>query len=335
MRSAAATLSGVSLMVRALAPGSGAIRRAPEDHPQEVDRLLDVGVGQEERLDHLLLVLTPLGLRVGDDGQDAGVRHPVERVPRAVEGVQGLVERNVLEVEADALVLEGGVEDHVDTRRPGQRQVRFPEAGAAEDEAQGLLGFGAQVEAGEGLLAGPGLDVFERGRLSSSRAPNLDVLDRLLKLGRLGVEVEGEAVLVEGLLVEASARQAASHVRVLGGGAEPGAAEGLDVLRVVRVLLECLRVLQHRPVVVLDALRLLSGAEGRGRGAGERGQEGGEEDGASHPRITSTPAGTSKRNSSSESPLFSFTSSKRNWLRLPWRSSMRIERTRPEGSTST
>jgi len=29
MRSAAATLSGVSLMVRAFAPGTGAIRRAP------------------------------------------------------------------------------------------------------------------------------------------------------------------------------------------------------------------------------------------------------------------------------------------------------------------
>jgi hypothetical protein len=37
------------------------------DDTEDVDRFLEIGVAQIERLDDLFLVFTPLGRRVGDD----------------------------------------------------------------------------------------------------------------------------------------------------------------------------------------------------------------------------------------------------------------------------
>ena len=59
--------SGVSLIVMALVAVIGAMPARVDDDAQQVDRFLEVGVAQVERADDLLLVLAPLGRRVGDD----------------------------------------------------------------------------------------------------------------------------------------------------------------------------------------------------------------------------------------------------------------------------
>src|SRR4029077_6784691 len=111
-----------------------------------------------------------------------------------------------------------------------------------------------------------------------------------------GVEVEGELELVERFLVETAVEQAAAGGGVLLGGAQPRPLQALAVVEVVRVLLHRLRVLEHRAVVVLPALRVLAGPEGAGGGAA-RHQEGHGGGAELHPAITSTPRGTSNRKS--------------------------------------
>jgi len=72
MRSAAATGPGV-VDGEGVRPGQGGDAAGPEDDAQEVDRLLEVGVREEERLDHLLLELPPLGGGVGHHVEDLRV----------------------------------------------------------------------------------------------------------------------------------------------------------------------------------------------------------------------------------------------------------------------
>ncbi len=91
-RPAAAMRSRVSFTAMTLV-AAGATRRASIDDAQDVDRFLDVGVAQEERLDDLFLVLAALGWRVGNHGDRAragdaieiarGVRHRLQRALRA------------------------------------------------------------------------------------------------------------------------------------------------------------------------------------------------------------------------------------------------------------
>ena len=111
---AAATRSGVSLIVIALVAGDG--RHAPQvDHdPQQVHRFLQVGVAEEERADDLFLVLAALGRRVGHDGDGALRGDAVEVAGGRRHRLQRRFERAVAQVDRDRLVAEGRIEHDVD-----------------------------------------------------------------------------------------------------------------------------------------------------------------------------------------------------------------------------
>ena len=327
-----------------VAAGNGGHPARPEHHPQEVDRLLEVRVGEEQGLDHLLLELPPLGRSVGDDRDDLGVDHAVEGAAGGAEGVQGLVERDVAQVEGDRLVLELRIEDEIDAGGLAQCLVGLAQAGPAEGQAQRLTGRGPQGQTRQRPLPRPFLHLVQRHR-PPGLPPGLELLHLRFEGRRAGGQVEGEAILVAGFLVEAARGQPAGGVGVLVRSAEPRPLQPTAVRQVVRVLVHGLRVLDDRAVVILTALRLLARPKGRGRGASEQGGGEHQQDGepglgkgpprAAHPWITSTPGGTSNRKILSDSPTFSRMSSKRNRLRFPWPSSTWICRTRPDGSTST
>ena len=163
-----------------------------EHDAQEVDRLLQVGVGQEERLHHLLLVVAPLVRRVGQDHDHARVQDAVEGVADAGDRVQGLLEADVAQIDGDGLVPELRVEHEVDPGRLAQRLVDLAQAGAAEGEAERLLGARAQGEAGQAALARAVLHLFDGRRRRVAAALRLRGLDLAGKRRGVGVEVQGQ-----------------------------------------------------------------------------------------------------------------------------------------------
>ncbi len=136
-------------------PGQGRDPARPEHDPQQVDGFFQVGIGQEQGLDRLLLELAPLLGSVGNDGQHMRVHHPVERVPRGAERVQGLVEGDVLEIEGHGLVLELRVEDEVDARGLAECDVGLAQGRPAKVETERFLGRGRRA----------------RGRAAPARVP--------------------------------------------------------------------------------------------------------------------------------------------------------------------
>ncbi len=122
-----------------------------ECHAQQIHGLLEVGVGEVERLDDLLLVLLALLGRVGKDEDDLLVHHAVQGLAGRREGREGLLEGDVPQVERDGGVGEARVEDEVDADGAAQRLVGVLEPRASEDEPEGLLGRRAEGEARAGL----------------------------------------------------------------------------------------------------------------------------------------------------------------------------------------
>src|SRR5262249_17624893 len=175
---------------------------------------------------------------------------------------------------------------------------------------------------------------LHRRRFRARLAPRLDVLHLRPERGGIGLEIERQAVLVEGFLVEAALRLLARGDGVRLGRAQLRALEALAGGQVVGVLLDRPRVLEHRAVIVLAALGLLAGPEGPRGGAG-REEGGGDERGCAsppHPATTSTPRGTSNRKMPSGRPTFSLRSSNSNRSRLPWTSSPSTARMRSASS---
>ncbi len=122
-RAAAAIRSGVSWIVMALVAGGRRDAAGVDDDPQQVDRLLEIGVAQIERLDDLFLVLAALGRRVGNDGD--GPRAPVTRKKVCVlrrDRRQGLFEGRVAEIDRHRRVAKGRIEHHVDAGEARERR---------------------------------------------------------------------------------------------------------------------------------------------------------------------------------------------------------------------
>ena len=265
MRSAAATLSGVSLIVSALVPGDGRDAPRAQHDAQQVDRLLEVGVREEQRLHHLLLELAALGRRVGHHVQHLRVHHAVEGVPGRRERGERLVEADVLQVERHGRVLERRVEGHVD-RRGARRAPGTPRAGSRR-------GTRARAAAARRRRArGPAARA--RGRAPCSSSSEARPRSRIASASfissampeRAGAELEREAVLGERLVVLAAARPAAA--RGWCGRSRPACARArarAGSRRCPASACERPLVLEHGPVVVLQPLGVLAGAEG-GRG---------------------------------------------------------------------
>src|SRR6185436_10123147 len=106
----------------------------------------------------------------------------VEGLADGGERVQRLVERHVLEVDADRLVAELGVEDEVHPHGLAEGLVGLAEAGAAEAQAERLQGPGTEHEAGERLLARAILHLLDR-QARRALAPRLRLLHLAYEVG--------------------------------------------------------------------------------------------------------------------------------------------------------
>ena len=100
MRSAAATLSGASLMVSALAPGRGATRRAPSTMRSRSIVSLRSAFDRKNVFTICCSYSRRLVGRVGDDVEHARVGHAVEGVAHGGQRVERLLEAHVAQVEA-------------------------------------------------------------------------------------------------------------------------------------------------------------------------------------------------------------------------------------------
>ena len=150
MRPAAATRSGVSLMVMALV---AATRRQPagiDDDAQDVDGLLQIGVAEEERADDLLLVLAALGGGVGNHRHGARRGDPPEMPGARRQRRERLVDRGVAKIDAHRLVAEGRVEDDAEVGELGDGDEDVAGAGLAEHQRLGQRDVGRHVGAGQG-----------------------------------------------------------------------------------------------------------------------------------------------------------------------------------------
>src|SRR5438552_12708050 len=116
----------------------------------------------------------------------------MERMADVGNGVEGLLETHVAQVDGDGLVPELGIEDEVDAGRLAQRLVDLAQARASEGEAERLLRAGAESEPGQAALARAVLELIDGGRGRVGPPLRLHRLDLAGQRGRGGVEVARE-----------------------------------------------------------------------------------------------------------------------------------------------
>ncbi len=336
-RAAAAILSGVSFMVRALEPTTGATRRAPSTRRRrstvsfrsafERKKVFTTCCSYSRRLEAVSgTTITTC---------ESTTRWKVwAMLPRALRAwSKGTSRRSRL----TGWSRNSGSKTKLTPAVRPSEQVDLAQARVAEGDAERLLGPRAEDEPGQAPLPRAVLQLVHGGRGSPRRALLLRLLDLTPQGGRGRVQVARQPELVERLLEEAAAEEASPARGVLLGGAELRALEALPIGEAVGVLLERLRVLEDGAVVVLPPLGVLAGAEGGRGGAAQEGGQGEREGGRApaHPVTTSTPRGISKSKIRSFSPTFSRIWSNSNALRLPCASRTRMPRMRAVSSTST
>ena len=227
MRSAAATLSGVSLMVSAFEPGSGATRRAPSTMRSRSIVSLRSAFDRKNVLTTCCSYSRRL---VGVSGTTVTTCASVTRWnvrPVAASAESACSNAHVREVQAHGRVLELRVEDEVDARGLAERQVRVAQAGAAERQAEGLARRRPQHEAGQRALARALLDLLHGGGGRARLAQRLDLAQLGEQRRRPRLQVHREAHLLARVLVQAARRQAAGRARAprpRAGGPAPGCA---------------------------------------------------------------------------------------------------------------
>ena len=154
-------------------------RHAPGvDHDAEqVHRLLEIGIAEEEGAHDLLLVFLPLGRRVRNHRDRALGGDAVEVACRRRDGLQRLFERRVPEVDAHRLRAELRVEDDVHVGDLAERREDVARIGLAERHRVRHPDIGRQLLARRHQLPGAfderlelGLAVARRDLVAELRA---------------------------------------------------------------------------------------------------------------------------------------------------------------------
>ena len=248
-----------------------------DDDPEDVDGLFQIGIAQVERANDFFFVLSPLGLRVRNDGDRLWRRHLPETACRAGHRGQRLTEWGVPEIDGDDLIAKRGIEGDADVRElaDGGEDV----AGAGFAKHQGLWkadAFG-QVGARQGSHHAP---VDDRLEPRLAVFPNGDLGPQLttdhaqfgLDLGAGRRELRGNLVLDQRLLEFPGGCQTSATREVVLRGAKLGSVEAEPGVLVVRVLAKDPGVLRDGAVVVLPGLGIAGGGQ-RTRGRARRQRE--------------------------------------------------------------
>ena len=167
-------LLGDAHLVGGVADGDGVERLEREDvarldhGPDDVGDLLGVAVRQIEGADDEVFVVAA-GLRiVGDDDDGVLVERFVEMIGGLHDALEGLLGGDVLQLDGDAVVLDGLVEEDVDAEGAAERFVDFLDRRLVRKrERDRLIGGRAELRrCGLGdVRLGAFLQLVDRGRL--------------------------------------------------------------------------------------------------------------------------------------------------------------------------